>query len=72
MDDAKSTGFSSAIDLNKLPAGTVFDAFWSFNNIGTTTWGEGYTFRYVVNGYSFNNVYKFRFNYNTFKSKSIN
>ena len=58
MDDAKSTGFSSAIDLNKLPAGTVFDAFWSFNNIGTTTWGEGYTFRYVVNGYSFNNVYK--------------
>ena len=58
MNDAKSIGFSSTIDLNKLPAGTVFDASWSFSNIGTTTWGEGYSFRYVENGYSFNNVYK--------------
>ena len=56
-DSAKSSGFTTPANLNQLPAGNSFEAIWSFFNDGTTTWGEGYTLRYLPNGYSFNNGY---------------
>lgn len=48
IDNATAAGFTAAIDLDKVSAGALFKATWSFTNSGTTTWDGRYQLAYTL------------------------
>ena len=49
IDDSEAAGFASDPDVtqNDFPAGSKFKAIWTFRNIGSTVWDDGYKLVHV-------------------------
>jgi hypothetical protein len=50
-DRAEAAGFQPSVDLGRVPAGSAFQATWSFLNSGSTTWDQRYALVYAENGH---------------------
>ena len=50
-DAADSAGFAADVDLDRVPAGAIFRATWTFRNSGPTTWDRRYRLVYATEGH---------------------